>query len=478
MDKSETKDINQKFNQLLKDIDIDPNELDGKMNFLGQDPIIPSISHAGEISALTRALPSYLSALIWQKKTGRGQDVTVDLRKSIYEMSPFFKGAKAATIAGVPARHSPLYGAEITKMFKTKDDRWFMPTGMYPKAFQRMMNLLNCNPDPKTFEKSIKEWNAEELEQAFDENDLPGIMIRTPEEYERQEQTKYIKDVPLIKITKIKDGSKIPFQPSERPLSDVKVLGLTHVLAGPAVLRTFAEQGANCLNLWGKDSFEQPSMYSLADTGMRSAFIDLLSKPEKQKFINLIKDADVFVENLHGDLLEKLGITPDDIVSESDKGLIYVSMRCYGHSGPKASLPGFDMHAVANSGFCTLEGTEDRPQLPYTAVFNDFTAGFLGAAGALAALIMRAENGGSYKVEVSLSRCTEFYNSLGFFDKDYVKETVNSDPEHTLGIQDMLYTKTSLGKYVRPRPEVELSETPAYWEGDILVPRGSSNLNW
>ena len=39
-----------------------------------------------------------------------------------------------------------------------------MPTGMYPKAFQRMMNLLNCNPDPKTFEKSIKEWNAEELE--------------------------------------------------------------------------------------------------------------------------------------------------------------------------------------------------------------------------------------------------------------------------------------------------------------------------
>lgn len=90
MDKSETKDINQKFNQLLKDIDIDPNELDGKMNFLGQDPIIPSISHAGEISALTRALPSYLSALIWQKKTGRGQDVTVDLRKSIYEMSPFF----------------------------------------------------------------------------------------------------------------------------------------------------------------------------------------------------------------------------------------------------------------------------------------------------------------------------------------------------------------------------------------------------
>src|SRR5699024_2527897 len=149
-------------------------------------------------------------------------------------------------------------------------------------------------------------------------------------------------DAPLIKITKIKDGSTIPFQPSERPLSDVKFLGLTHVLAGPTELRTFAEQGANCLNLWGKDSMEQQSMYSLADTGMRSAFIDLLSKSEKQKFINLIKDADVFVENLHGDLLEKLGITPDDIVSESDKGLIYVSMRCYGHSGPKASLPGFD----------------------------------------------------------------------------------------------------------------------------------------
>lgn len=473
-----TADIYQTFHELLEDLEVDSTELDGKLTFLGADPIVSSVSHVGEISALTRALPSYLSALIWQKKTGQGQDITVDLRKSIYEMSPFFEKAQSGSVAGVQVGYSGLYGAAITSMFQTKDDRWFMPTAMYPKAFQKMMNLLNCNPDSDTIKKAIKQWNALELEKTFDENDLPGIMIRTPEEYENDDQTPYIKAEPLIKITKIKEGSPVPFEASERPLSDVKALGLTHVLAGPTVLRTLAEQGADCLNLWGKESFEQPIMYALADTGMRSAFIDLLDSKDKQKFNNLIKDTDIFVENVHGSLVEKLGITPEELAAQSEKGIIYVSLRCYGYSGPKASLPGYDMHAVANSGFCTVEGTVDDPQLPYTKVFNDFTAGFLSTAGALAGLMKRAKDGGSYTVEVSLSRCTEFYNSLGYFDKEYVKEMVDSTPEHTLGIQDMLYTNTSLGRYVRPRPEIEMSVTPAYWEGDILVPRGSSNLGW
>ncbi|USS93477.1 CoA transferase [Fructilactobacillus ixorae] len=468
--------LNNEFNKLLDGIGIDPRALNGKVTFLGQDPILPTVAHAGAISALTRALPAYLSALIWQKKTGRGQDITVDLRKTLFDMSPFFPGSLGVEMNGRKVESDPLTQNISMTMYKTKDSRWFLPTAIYPKAIEKLTKLLGCSFDHDSVQAAISKWNADDLQAAFDKLDLPGTIVKTQEEYDNDPQTPYIKRAPLVKITKIADGNPVPLPNFDRPLAGIKAMGLTHVLAGPTVLRTLAEQGADCFNLWGKESTEEELTYYLANAGVRSGFTDLKNDVDRKKTFNLLKEADVFVENVHGKLLKELAITPEDLVKNSSRGIVNVSIRCYGHDGPKADLPGFDMHAVSNSGYCYVEGTAEEPKLPYTEVFNDFTAGFLAAAGAQAALLRRATEGGSYKVEVSLSRCTEYYNSLGFFDKDYVNKMVNSDAQHTLGIPDPLILQTPLGMYKRLKAEINLSETQPYWSETALIPRGSSRF--
>lgn len=474
----ETNEAGKVFKKLLIDLKMNPEELKGFVKFIGEDPIIPTVAHAGTISAVTRALPSYISALIWQKKTGEGQDLTIDLRKTLFEMSPFFQGSIKSSINGATFPNSSVIKDVQTTLYKTKDNRWFLPTAMYPKTTTKMMKLLHSPSDYESMQETISQWHSEDLERLFNENDIPGCILRTREEYENSEYGKRIKSRPLIKITRITDGKPEPLKVSERPLDDIKVLGLTHVLAGPTVLRTLAEQGADCVNIWGIDSTELEQLYALANTGIRSTFADLLDRQSRKKFDLMIEDADVFVENLHGELINSLRITPEELSKNSKKGIVYVSLRCYANEGMDSMLPGFDMQAVAKSGYCYEEGTQNQPALPYTRVFNDFTAGFLAAAGAQIALMRRAREGGSYKVEISLARCTEFYNSLGFFNRDYFQKMVGSDTAHTLGTPDTITKQTSLGTYRRLKPEVLMSVTEPYWSNDLLSPRGANNLNW
>ena len=242
-------------------------------------------------------------------------------------------------------------------------------------------------------------------------------------------------------------------------------------------MQTLAEQGADCLNIWGKESFDHDFFYAAANTGIRSAFLDLKSADGAATAQGLARDADVFVENLRGDKARRLDIGPGALAERSKRGLVYVSLRCYGHEGPWAHRAGFDMHAICASGFTYREGTSDMPSLPKTKVFNDFTAGYLAAAGAQAALIRRANEGGSYLVRVSLLRCTEYYESLGLFSKDTL-DPAGSDEEHRPCEPDMVERPTPMGLFQRIGSQIEMSETPPYWPDPLLVPRGSSTAQW
>ena len=90
-----------------------------------------------------------------------------------------------------------------------------------------------------------------------------------------------------------------------------------------------------------------------------------------------------------------------------------MSVRCYGWGGPWFNRGGFDMLGSAASGLAMLEGAKGAPSMPPTALINDYITGYMGAAGATAALLKRARQGGSYHVTVSLTRCAMWYQSLG-----------------------------------------------------------------
>jgi hypothetical protein len=181
--------------------------------------------------------------------------------------------------------------------------------------------------------------------------------------------------------------------------------------------------------------------------------------------------------------------------AELRPGIIVVSVRCYGWGGPWAERGGFDMLGTAASGLAMLEGTNGIPSLPPTALINDYVTGYLGAAGATAALIRRAKEGGSYHVTVSLTRNAMWYQSLGLvppeeraFAENPFHHLDDLNPKEALGLvenlkqrllePEVLIRETPLGQVRRLAPAVTYSATPASWDDPILIPMGASSPIW
>ena len=238
-------------------------------------------------------------------------------------------------------------------------------------------------------------------------------LIRTAEEWAAHPQGKYLADKPLVEIIKIGDSDPEPFTPAARPLSGLRVLAATHVIAGNVMARTLAEHGAEVLQIAHPEEFEHEGFARDPCAGFTSsAWLDLKQPEGPPKAYELAAGADVFVENYRGRKIADLGMSPEELAARRP-GIIYASDKAFSHDGPWANRAGFDMEALCVTGFATEEGTPEQPKFPPTHVMNDFIAGYIGAAGIQAALIRRAKEGGSYHVRVNLARCAMWFMSLG-----------------------------------------------------------------
>lgn len=208
---------------------------------------------------------------------------------------------------------------------------------------------------------------------------------------------------PVIEIIKIGDSDPEPIPSGNRPLSGVRVLDLTRILAGPIAARTLAEHGADVLMVTAKN-LPQVHAY-VADTshGKRSCFVEIKNSEGARQLKDLVIGADIFSQGYRPDALSKLGFGPEEL-SEICPGIIYLSINCYGFDGPFSNRGGWEQVAQIMTGL-TTEGIGpnqiNAPSLLPVAA-NDYITGYLGAYGALLALARRAKEGGSYHVRVSL----------------------------------------------------------------------------
>ena len=215
-------------------------------------------------------------------------------------------------------------------------------------------------------------------------------------------QGQAISDVPVIEIIKIDDGEPQPLPAAARPLDGVRVLDLTRVLAGPVSGRTMAAHGADVLHV---RSPKLPSMeVFVAETnqGKFSTVLDLTRDEAAARLQDLARDADIFVQGYRGGAMDARGFGPDDL-AQLRPGIIYVSLNCYGHSGPWAQRPGWEQLAQSVSGLAEEGGRPGDPRL-VPAAPCDYTTGYLAACGAMMALTRRMREGGSYHVRLLLSR--------------------------------------------------------------------------
>jgi crotonobetainyl-CoA:carnitine CoA-transferase CaiB-like acyl-CoA transferase len=462
-------------NLLEEELGLKRSDTGGKVTFAGLDPLRPTVLKTGAASAAAAAVGSIASAILHRQRGGKGQDIHIDLRKAYVYQSPWQDVLMDCTkING----HSIMiltstFGGGI---FPTRDNRFVLIAAPYPSQQAKVGKLLRAGMVPENLTQATRKWDALDLEAAGQEIQLPITMVRTQEEYQASEQYKAHASTPLIQIEKIGESAPEPLPPGPRPLSGVRALGMTHVVAGPATLRQLAAAGADCLNLNQPGWFEDRNIYVQSDAGMRQAIVDAVK--ERKKVLALAKDADIFVENLKPHLAAQQGYGAEDLALVRP-GIIYVRIKLNNVTGPWADWVGFDFNAGALIGTFTAEGSMELPKTPRGVnVVVDFLCGMMASAGVQAALIRRAKEGGSYRITVTLTQTTMFEMSLGLNDKAQLEHISELGPEHQIQKPNLVTRMTPFGEFTRLGSQVEMSETPESWVDPILVPMGSSLPVW
>lgn len=377
-----------------------------------QDSLLASSFRVGTAAQTSIASAALAAAEIWYRRTGSRQRTSVAQHAAEYECTGYF----------------------------TIDDRlpaaWAKISGLYPCGNSHVrihanfdhhrdgiLRLLGLAPGEQTgkdqVEAALRNWDADEFETTAADSGLVVSRVRSFAQWDKHPQAQAISKLPLLTIRKIADADAEPFvslSVESRPLDQIRVLDLTRILAGPICGRTLAAYGAQVMLV---NSPNLPNIEHIADTsrGKLSILLNLEKKECRQQLIQLVRDADVFVQGYRPGGLQRLGFTPEELVRERP-GLIYVSLSAYSHEGPWANRRGFDSLVQTATGFNHAEaeaaGAGEPKAMPVQIL--DYASGFFMAFAAQVALLKRAEEGGSWHVQVSLAQTAKWLRDLGRID--------------------------------------------------------------
>jgi crotonobetainyl-CoA:carnitine CoA-transferase CaiB-like acyl-CoA transferase len=460
------------LDELLSCVGLDRTATGGSVSFVGEDPIVPAAHRLGACIGVPLMAAAVATVGLHRLRGGPGQDLHLDLRQAVHTINP---GAFwHPTLNGELAPHPLLLDNPfLVTPYKTADGRWLMASGVLPHLAAKWCRFLDVPPDAVRVAAAVSSWDADDLEGAASAVGLPACIVRSPGEWLAHEQGALLGAQPVIGLERVGDAPARPLEPAARPFEALRVLSFTHAVAGPTVGRTLAEHGADVLCATRPNDYEHEFIYAEANVGSRSAYVDLDSPLGCERADALLAAADVVVNNHRIGSLERRGLDPREL-ADRHPGLVFVSVSCYGPSGPWSRRGGFDMNGSAASGLMAIEGGAATPRLPVTTLINDYITGYLGALGAMAALIRRATEGGSWRVTVSLTRTAMWCGSLGQVDPAHA----GSDAEHSLRGPDPYDAGSPLGDVHMLAPPVHFSHTPPSWPDPPLVPRGSSRAAW
>src|SRR6202162_5635211 len=303
-------DLHAATNEVLKDIGLTTADAGGKLTFYGSDPILPSPIRFGTLAAIGLAARSVALTALWRQTTGEGQDISVDVRKALRRFAGFFEG-KWETINGRPPSPggyavSPFLKMGDTFFRETRDGRHVVALDIYPQLLVRTLDFLRCSPSTESINNAILKWDAVELEQAAAAGGMVLAMVSTHEEFRREVQYQQVlSKMPLITVEKIGESDPVPLKATGNlPLAGIRALGMGHVIAGAAIGRDLSLYGADVLNIWRPRDSEIESFVWDVQVGMRSTVLDD-AKEDREKFNQLLKDADVFFANKRPGFLKK-----------------------------------------------------------------------------------------------------------------------------------------------------------------------------
>lgn len=195
------------------------------------------------------------------------------------------------------------------------------------------------------------------------------------------------------------------------PLSGIRVLDLSRVLAGPFCSMILADLGAEVIKVespWGDDSRQfgpfvdgTSAYYRLFNRSKMGITLDFKNDDDKEVLRDLVRRADVVVENFRPGVLEKLGLGPEELL-EVNPRLVVASISGFGQTGSLAKEPAYDLVAQAMSGLMSITGWPNGKPTRVGISLGDLIPGLYAAIGTVSALYQRESTGKGQHLDLAM----------------------------------------------------------------------------
>jgi crotonobetainyl-CoA:carnitine CoA-transferase CaiB-like acyl-CoA transferase len=437
-----------------------------RLDVMPHENVLPTSLPVGPCAAAVLSATGLAAAAIHARRGNAPARVRVDLRR--------------AALATANADYLRVDGKTVKSWdtitgYYSASDAWVYLHGNFPHLRDGLLQLLGASNDRDAVTAAVARWRADDIEREAGARGLCAVRVRRRDEWRAHPQFEAAAAAPLVRIRRIGDAPRESLSSlwsADRPLSGVRVLELSRVIAGPMVGRTLAEHGATVMLVSGP---HLPSLEPLViDTGFGklSAALDLRVPVDAQRLHDLAADADVFLDAYRPGSLAARGYTPEALARRRP-GIVYVSISAFCQDGPWALRRGYDTLVCAASGLGYAD-TDTPRRLPCQPL--DYLTGYLGACGAMVALHRRALEGGSWHVALSLDRTAawlwEMTDLVGREASVAVAKPSMQDVEDLCAV-----TSSAFGELEHFMPILDMPGAQPHWDR-APVPLGSDPAAW
>lgn len=435
-----------------------PNEALPHADLTGADPVLPSSFAVGTAAQSAVAAAALAACELGHVRGQSRQNVSVDMQHAALECSGWF-----SLDGRVPEPWDKFSG-----LYRCADG-WVRIHANFAHHRDGALRLLGLAPESAQrtdAERAVLAWKALEFEQAAADAGLVVAAFRSFDEWDKHPQGQAVAALPLMRFECIGDAPPraLPaLNAYESPVTGVRVLDLTRILAGPVCGRALAAYGADVMLV---NSPYLPNIESIADTsrGKLSAHVDLQTPDGRAALERLIAGAHVFVQGYRPGGLNALGFSPQAI-AERMPGIVCVSLSAYGESGPWRERRGFDSLVQTATGFnhAEAEAASSPDPKPLPMQILDYATGHLMAFAIAAALRRQALEGGSWHVRLSLAQTGHWIRNLGRVENGFAI----TRPDRTPYLET---AESGFGDLVALRHSAQLSRTPTRWARPSMPP--------
>ncbi|MFF4186368.1 CoA transferase [Streptomyces sp. NPDC001691] len=449
----------------------DPVRASEDITVVGADPLVPSVHRLADAMSAAIGVFGRQTAAVGEHRGHPHQRVEVRAEAAIDQLMATFHTTLSGRSLGALLDDPTLLGNN--DFYRTRDDRWIFIITTYPHLRDAVHSVLRCGLDQVGIAHAAADWDAFTLEEAICARGGVACVVRSRDEWLAHPAGRHVARRPVVEIERVGDGPLRPLKPigaADEALAGVRVLDLTHVIAGPVATRLLAQFGADVLHLSRPDRPDPIPMIAMTGGGKHNAYCDLRDTDDRAAFYDALQDADVFAHAYRG--LARHGASPEELIRRRP-GLITLEYHAWGADGPWGERGGFDQLACSATGFA-LEERTDRPSLPPTYLLNDYLAAYLGAAAVATALRRRATEGGSWRIRVTLAGVCHWVQELGLLAPEDVRDLPRPG---RAALAELSTTATDFGPLTEPA-------TPFAYSGRTVPqpgrrsPLGSAALQW